>query len=269
MKKYIVILLLALIPSSAGSWGVVPMSAGSGADPTNLGDLSADENCQASWSFEGGLTDSSGKGNTLTKILGTETYGTTYLIKSGTQSLTLNGSTIFIRTGTSGYGASMPGYATATAITVGGWFRTSSIGSLMCPFAFCIPGTANSWSINILATGKPQFQMYTAALAQVSVDGATTLQANTNYFIVGTWSSNELRVYLGTDSNLVAEDDAAHVDCASMYYSTSSTTEITIGGYYNFGLTLTGYQEDLGVFNRLLSLDEMKSWQLHGLNGAR
>lgn len=233
-------------------------------------DLSSDANLQGWWNFENNLNDGSGKGNDLYLYTGTTTYSTNPGVKNGTYCASYNGSSLHNRAGNN-LSASFPGKVTPSAITVGGWFRTTGTGSLICPFSYGVGGTANSWGVNITDTNKAQFEIWTTTQTKVTVTGNTTLSSNTDYFIVGTWDGSTIKIYLGTSSTNVAEDDTAGVSCASMYTNNTSSGNLCIGGYIYSGggwFKLSGNQDDLAVFNRVLSLSEMISWQNHGLNNS-
>jgi hypothetical protein len=227
--------------------------------------LSSDANLQGWWRFENSLADSSGKNNTLTlNATGTASYASGDA-KDGLYWFSFDGSTSLGRTNNN-LSAGFPGRE-STPFTVGGWFRPTEIGAIQSLITDYTGISTSSYSLAISADGTAAFKVFLSdGTTAKAVTSTTVLSADTNYFIVGIWTGSSMQLYIGTDV-LDVQAEGGSTACESMYAITSSDAIFSIGYWNNDNYAFTGYADDIAIFNDVLSLSEMQSWQQFGIDG--
>jgi hypothetical protein len=258
MKKLILVFLLLASPAFAGPGYQVfdgPVVGGI--------DFSSDANLQGWWNFEDNLTDGSGKSNTPTNQNGTTTYSSDTMVKNGSNSLSCSSWDAALVNASQS--ANLPGKQnyTVSAMTVCGWVRASNVTDLAFVIGNVIFLGDSPWMIYI-SSSHATFAVQDEASASKSVTNSSTLSTNTTYFIAGVWDGSYVRIYTATEAGDVSEDGTATA-CSSMHKA--NTPALWMGGV-GTSWYLPGYMDDWAVFNRALSLSELRSIKNNGLNNS-
>jgi len=199
------------------------------------------------WSFDGkdmaGVTayDRSGNANN-----GTLTNGPTRAIGKIGQGLSFDGSNDYVDAGTA---ASL----NPVAVTVSAWIKFNSLANAYSAVWSRIGFTPSSYT-QIFVKSNGKLAVYLFGSAEVSYDGtgSNTLSTGAWYFIVLTYDSTSgLKQYVNNalDASVAANGTLA----AKAGVTASIGTDLNNGGRYFNGLI-----DDVRVYNRALSADEIK-----------
>jgi hypothetical protein len=136
------------------------------------------------------------------------------------------------------------GSATSTIMT---WVRRAAVGARHDLISKEQSG-ATGYELSVLSSNLPEWGIFDGSNYRV-VAGTTTLSINTTYHLCGTYDGTSLKVYV----NGVLEKTGN--------YSTGSTNSYNL----NFGRRpaasnyLNGQLEDIRMYNRALSIDEINT----------
>jgi hypothetical protein len=271
MKKILPFIAFAVLFGQAFAYDVFINSYRFAQESVIPIDLSSDTNLQGLWCFENNLNDSSGKGNNLTAS-GTISYSTDTLVQEGTYS-SYQTSTNYASRTNANLSAAFPGKASTstTAFTICGWFRAASYSSDAVIASIGNISTTPGFEVFTTASGKLSGKISTGTTAY-AITGGTTLQTDTDYWFSLVWDGNNLNLWLGTSGTTVPSKDASPVACTGtmvaggggtpgFYLWADATFESTYG--------LDGYLDEIAIFNRGLTDNEVKSVKLYNVDGAK
>jgi hypothetical protein len=129
------------------------------------------------------------------------------------------------------------------------WINTIAQGS-STPVILC-NGTAAStgWNLQIIATYGIQGYTSQTGVNQITTTGNNAIAINTWAFVCVTRHLTSLRIYVnGLDMTTSA---ASHLD------PTPRTGEFRIGDYFDSGAYFAGYVNDVRIYNRVLTTNEI------------
>jgi hypothetical protein len=229
-------------------------------------DLSGYSSLKGWWGLNNTLNDDSSAGNNLANIGGV-TFSNSDK-KAGTYSGVFSGAgTAYARlidtslaTGTPGKN----GYA-CTAYTIGGWCKIHVPATLQVIIAKGAFGGAVPFDIFCYQSKFGNRQTLSDGTTSATITGGTTVSADKWYFVAMQWDSSYLYLFVGDETHLVAQD-ATPLACASI--NTAYADYLSMGAFSGGNSLMTGSLDDMGLFNAKLTLAELQSWQIHGLNNS-
>jgi hypothetical protein len=234
--------------------------------------LSTDASLQAWWNYENNLNDSSTKGLTLSKNTGNILYSTTTGKVTGSYALKLDGSTDYINTSPS---SAFPGAkswtGTSFTVCIRGYFADISSGQMI----MYLSDGSTYYPFTIYFTGSNAthltFRVQDSGESYHSINSYATMSINTEYAFILQWDGSYLKIFSDVVSpGTIAEDDnATPVACASMKACVTAN-QINIAGFGGaLLLANNSFLDDMPVFSRTLTTNEMQSYVTHGTNCSR
>ena len=205
--------------------------------------MSLTDNLVAYYKLDGNSNDSVGSNNgTDTSI----TYGSSY--GKINQGASFNGSSSYINTG-SGYGISGSG-----SFTMSAWIKGSVISSNHCIAGFGTGTTGRGITFDVRSS-----KIYADFYATTSVSGTTTLSTGTWYFATLTYDGTNMRLYLNGSLEATSSAITANVLIGSQIIGRAFWTS---GNFFN------GYLDEIGIWSRALSADEVSQLYNSGRGNA-
>jgi hypothetical protein len=229
-------------------------------------DLSGYSSLKGWWGLNNDTNDSAASANNLANIGGI-TFSNSDK-KNGTYSGVFSGGgTAYARlidtslaTGTPGKN----GYA-CTAYTICGWVKIHTPATLQAILTKGAFGGADPFSLACYLSHFGNYHMLSDGTTTVSITGSTTVTSDKWYYVAAQWDSSYLYLFVGDETHLVAQD-ATPVACVSI--NTAYADYLSMGAFSGGQGLMTGSQDDMGLFNAKLTLAELQSHQIHGLNNS-
>lgn len=158
--------------------------------------------------------------------------------------------------------ASQTGLDITGNLSIVGWIRPESIGNALMMIAkYNTSNNNRSYQIQIQADGTVRGLLSSNGTAYVDAVGGTTLQAATWYHVAMVYNGTDIRMYL--DGSL----DTNGADNPQTYSSGiySSSAQVCVGSRSNVGNYYDGIIDELAIFSRALSADEVASIYQSGI----
>jgi len=219
----------------------------------------SDSNCQAWWRLEDGAltTDSSGKGNTLTNsgVSSSSTH------QEGSYSGECDGSS-YLAIADASLSASFPGKSGTSAqdMTICCWFRpdvvpgSSNYDALIGKYV--TSGDLRTWNLRMENSVLGFTIGYSSGTTNQTIAHVSTLTAGRWYHVGVTYNASTrlctIRIWDDTGGAILGSD----VSSAFSYDMSPRAGEVRLGSY-NGGNYLDGLLDDVVVFNRVLTTDEI------------
>lgn len=205
--------------------------------PTNLPQR---EYIQGLWSFEDNFNDSSNNGYTLTETSGTIPFVSGKIGKAADFEL---GETEYLRIAS----ASCPNLHITGNISISAWVKPESVGTIWQGVVARRTNSAVSYFFEVLDSGKIKFCVTPDGSTQYAIESAATLSTGNWYHLVGVYDGSKIYVYLN--------NTAYSTSYSSGIYD--GTADFTIGAYADLSCFFDGLIDEVIVWNKALSADEV------------
>ncbi len=219
-------------------------------------------NIVSAWNFENNTTDT--KGNSTYYLGAVNSYSTTVDVQWGTYSA---------KFASGGYGliyvtsSSYPGKSSYTSMSALGWINIPTLG-IDAPIVsgYTTANYVYGWYLSVTSGNKANFTIYDSGGTAHSVTGGTTLSANHNYMIAGTWDGSYLNVYIGDASTSMVSDATAVAFSGTP--STGPIYAVVSESYFTQANTNTFYLDEVAVFKINLELSDFENIRAHKIDGS-